>query len=63
MPLTLPDLIAQGVMLLLILLAVKHRRLIDDCADMNVERLERDDRATEAKWWLNQMNRNQKETT
>lgn len=55
---TLVDLLAQAVVLMVILAAVSPagRQLMADCADMNVERLEREDRdAAEAAWWLNQM--------
>lgn len=49
------DIIAQCAVLGLMLLGLRYRHLLDDCTDGNVERLERDDRAKEARWWLKQM--------
>ncbi len=50
------DFIAQATVLAFILLALRHRDLIVDMTDGNVERLEREERrAAEARWWLDQM--------
>ncbi len=55
---TPPDIIAQFCMAGLMLLAVTRpaRRLLDDCADGNIDRLEREERnRDEARMWLAQM--------
>lgn len=53
---TLADLIAQAVVLAFLLLAIRHRGLLVDMTDGNVERLEREERRVlEALWWLDQM--------
>jgi hypothetical protein len=50
---TLPDIIAQAFVLGFLLLALRHRDVIEDMTDGNVERLERRDRdAAEAREWL-----------
>lgn len=46
---TTADLAAQIAFLLFSLVALRHRDLIEDMADGNVERLEREDRAAEAR--------------
>ena len=51
------DLLAQTAVLALVLLGLWHRDLLDDLADGNVERLERDDHAAEATYWLQLMER------
>jgi hypothetical protein len=53
---TTADLLAQAAMLAFLILAYLHRDLLNDCMDMNVERLEREERnAAEAQAWLAQM--------
>jgi hypothetical protein len=53
---TTADLLAQSAMLAFLILAYRHRDLLNDMTDGNVERLEREERnATEARWWLEQM--------
>lgn len=51
------DLLAQTAVLALVLLGLWKRDLLDDLADGNVERLERDDHAAEAAHWLQLMER------
>lgn len=46
------DLLAQIAVLALILLGLWKRDLLDDLSDGNVERLERDEHAAEARYWL-----------
>ncbi len=47
------DFIAQSAFLAFLLLALRHRGLIEDMTDGNVERLERRERdAAEAREWL-----------
>lgn len=53
---TLPDLIAQAVILALILAALWHRDMLADMTDGNVERLVRiEAEAAEAQGWLDLM--------
>lgn len=52
-----PDILAQTVVLALVLLGLWKRDLLDDLADGNVERLEKDDHAAEAAYWLQLMER------
>lgn len=53
---TLPDLIAQAVILTLILAALWHRDMLADMTDGNVERLVRiEAEAVEAQGWLDLM--------
>lgn len=53
---TLPDLIAQAVILTLILAALWHRDMLADFTDGNVERLVRiEAEAAEAQGWLDLM--------
>jgi hypothetical protein len=50
---TTTDLIAQSMVFAFLLLALRHRRLLEDMTDGNVERLERRERdAAEAREWL-----------
>lgn len=46
------DVIAQLVILGVLLLGLWKRDILDDLCDGNVERLEREDHAEEARWWL-----------
>ena len=46
------DVLAQLVVLGILLLGLWKRDILDDLCDGNVERLEREDRAEEARWWL-----------
>lgn len=53
---TLPDLIAQAVILALILAALWHRDMLADMTDGNVERLVRiEAEAVEAQGWIDLM--------
>jgi hypothetical protein len=53
---TAPDISAQAVVLAFLLLALRHRQLIADMTDGNVERLEREERNRDAaKRWLRAM--------
>lgn len=55
---TLADLIAQCVVLGFILLGLTYRHVIcNDMTDGNVERLELDERAALARWWLVRLER------
>jgi hypothetical protein len=55
---TTADLIAQCVVLGFVLLGLAYRDVIcNDMGDNNVERLERDDRAAQARWWLIRLER------
>ncbi len=47
------DFLAQAVFLAFLLLALRHRGLIEDMSDGNVEPKFR--AAEEAQWWLDQM--------
>lgn len=50
------DLLAQYLFLMFFLLCIKHRGILIDMTDGNVERLEREDkRYQEALWWLSNM--------
>lgn len=50
------DYLAQAGMLAFLILAFRHRHLLDDCADGNIDRIEREERnAAEAREWLAQM--------
>ncbi len=50
------DLVAQLTFFVFLLVCVKHRSLLMDMTDGNVERLEREEkRYQEALWWLEQM--------
>ena len=50
------DYLAQAGMLAFLILAFRHRHLLDDMSDGNVERIEREERnAAEARDWLAQM--------
>lgn len=53
--LTLADFIAQFLVGATVVVALMNRHLIDDMSDGNVERLEREERAEEAQWWLRQI--------
>jgi hypothetical protein len=53
---TLPDILAQSAVLAFLILAYRHRDLINDCMDGNVDRIQREERnAAEAQAWLAQM--------
>jgi hypothetical protein len=53
---TTTDLIAQSMVFAFLLLALRHRRLLEDMTDGNVCRLEREEaEAAEASWWLRAM--------
>lgn len=54
---TSADLIAQLVVMAGLLAGLANRNLLEDMMDGNVERLEREERASEASWWLEQINR------
>lgn len=50
------DLLAQYLFLMFLLFCIKHRDILIDMTDGNVERLEREDkRYQEALWWLSNM--------
>lgn len=50
------DLLAQYLFLMFLLFCVKHRGLLYDMTDGNVERLEREERRyQEALWWISNM--------
>lgn len=49
-------LLAQYLFLMFLLFCIKHRGILIDMTDGNVERLEREDkRYQEALWWLSNM--------
>lgn len=52
------DVFAQLVILGVLLLGLWKRDILDDLCDGNVERLEREDRAEEARWWLRMIRMN-----
>ena len=55
------DLIAQYLFLMFLLLCIKHRGILIDITDGNVERLEREEkRYQEALWWINEVDRSVK---
>ena len=54
---TLADVIAQLAVLAVILVGLAYRRDLPDFEDGNVERLEKDERAKEAEWWLVRLKR------
>ena len=55
------DLFAQYSIFMFFLLCVKHRGLLIDMTDGNVERLEREERRyQEALWWINEVDRSVK---
>jgi hypothetical protein len=55
---TIADLLAQCAVLGLILLGLAYRHVIcNDMTDGNVERLELNDRAAQAQWWLVRLER------
>ena len=50
------DLLAQYSVFMFLLVCIKHRGILIDMTDGNVERLEREDkRYQEALWWLSNM--------
>lgn len=54
---TSADLVAQLIVWAVLMTALANRNLLEDMMDGNVERLEREERASEASWWLEQINR------
>lgn len=55
------DVFAQLVILGVLLLGLWNRDIFDDFCDGNVERLEREDRAEEARWWLRMIRMNNRD--
>lgn len=50
------DLVAQYLFFMFLLFCIKHRGILIDMTDGNVERLEREEkRYQEALWWLSNM--------